>query len=239
MQVYLVDFENVQPTDLGALVPGGNSIKVFVGASQSKVLLELAQALQRFGTDGEYIQISGSGPNAVDFHIAFYIGQLAAAHPEARFAIVSKDTGFDPLIKHLATLGIACRRITTFAGTTAATTSAVPKAAPVAMKKAVVAKAKPKPKPAKNVTVIVSPATPTTPKSVTAATSGPARVTEVIKRLKGLKAAKPGKLKTLESSVTSWFKPALDAKALAAVIQSLTDSKKIKIDGAKVTYALG
>jgi hypothetical protein len=37
----------------------------------------------------------------LDFHIAFYIGQIAATEPDAFFHIVSKDSGFDPLIQHL------------------------------------------------------------------------------------------------------------------------------------------
>jgi len=49
----------------------------------------------------EYIKISGHGLNALDFHIAYYIGRLAAEDQTAYFHIISKDTGFDPLIRHL------------------------------------------------------------------------------------------------------------------------------------------
>ena len=108
---FLIDFENVQPKALGRLQPGAARIKVFLGQHQSRLMLELVQALQPFGKDAEYIQITGSGPDAVDFHIAFYIGRLASAHPGATFTIVSKDRGFDPLVKHLETLGIECRRV--------------------------------------------------------------------------------------------------------------------------------
>ena len=45
--------------------------------------------------------MSGNGPNALDFHIAYYVGELAAKDPNGYFHIISKDTGFDPLIKHL------------------------------------------------------------------------------------------------------------------------------------------
>ena len=63
------------------------------------------------GSNAEYIKISGTGPNALDFHIAFYIGQLAAREPEAYFHIVSKDTGFDPLISHLKTRKLRALRV--------------------------------------------------------------------------------------------------------------------------------
>lgn len=83
---------------------------VFVGANQTKVNFEVAESLQRLGPNASYIKISGNGTNALDFHIAFYIGQIAAADPDAYFHIISKDTGFDPLIAHLKTKNIlACR----------------------------------------------------------------------------------------------------------------------------------
>ena len=37
----------------------------------------------------------------LDFHIAYYLGDLAVKEPDADFYILSKDTGFDPLIEHL------------------------------------------------------------------------------------------------------------------------------------------
>lgn len=106
----LVDFENVQPKDVALLRSGSFKIKVFVGPKQTKVPLDMARALQAFGPDAEYVQISGGGSNALDFHIAYYIGRLAAENPGASFQVISKDTGFDPLIRHLRTTGIACER---------------------------------------------------------------------------------------------------------------------------------
>jgi hypothetical protein len=46
----------------------------------------------------------------LDFHIAFYVGQLAERNPGASFHIISKDTGFDPLIKHLKAKKINVQR---------------------------------------------------------------------------------------------------------------------------------
>ena len=111
----LVDFENVQPGNMGLLKGGPFKIKVFLGASQAKISLEMAQALQTFGDDAEYIQVVGSGKDALDFHIAYYIGKLAAENPGAAFSIISKDTGFDPLIKHLKSKHIDCKRSATVA----------------------------------------------------------------------------------------------------------------------------
>jgi hypothetical protein len=112
----LLDLENVQPDDLSALGGGSFKIKVFLGAHQTKVPVVLARALQAFGPDAEYIQMEGSGHNALDFHIAYYLGRLAVEHPKARFRIISKDAGFDPLVAHLRARKILCERLPSLAG---------------------------------------------------------------------------------------------------------------------------
>lgn len=106
----LVDFENVQPKSFASLVGHPFQIIVFVGANQQRIPLELAAALQPFGADARYLQIDGNGPNALDFHIAFYIGELAQADPNGFFHVISKDTGFDPLIRHLKKRKIFAQR---------------------------------------------------------------------------------------------------------------------------------
>lgn len=106
----LIDLESVQPAALVFLSPEYFRVKVFVGATQSKVSFELATAMQQMGARAEYIKIAGVGKNALDFHIAYYIGRIAAQQPETFFHIISKDTGFDPLIRHLKDQKIFCDR---------------------------------------------------------------------------------------------------------------------------------
>lgn len=106
----LVDFENVQPKSFAALEGHPFKILIFLGANQNRVSLELASALQPFGRDARYIQIEGNGPNALDFHIAFYIGELSQADPNTFFHVISKDAGFDPLIRHLKARKIYAQR---------------------------------------------------------------------------------------------------------------------------------
>jgi len=111
----LVDFENVQPKDLASLSGGSHKIMIFLGPHQGKIPVAIARALQAFGSDVEYVQASGSGKNAVDFHIAYYVGRLAATTIGAHFDVISKDAGFDPLIAHLKEQGISCQRLISIA----------------------------------------------------------------------------------------------------------------------------
>ena len=78
---------------------------VFVGAQQNRIPFEFADAMQRLGEKARYIKIAGTGRNALDFHLAFYLGELVHQYPDAAFRVVSKDRGFDPLIAHLQTRG--------------------------------------------------------------------------------------------------------------------------------------
>jgi hypothetical protein len=106
----LIDFENVRPESVASLIPEHFRVIIFVGESQTKLPFDFAAALQRLGERVEYVKISGNGKNALDFHIAFYIGQLAAQDSPPYFHIISRDTGFDPLIEHLKTRKISAAR---------------------------------------------------------------------------------------------------------------------------------
>ena len=110
MNYVLIDLENIQPEHLSVLAGQNFKVLVFVGQNQSKISFDLVSAVQHLGKNAEYIKIQGNGPNALDFHIAFYIGQFSAENSDSHFHIISKDKGFDPLIKHLESKKIRVHR---------------------------------------------------------------------------------------------------------------------------------
>lgn len=110
LNIVLVDLESVQPSSLAVIASECFRVKLFVGATQAKLPFDLVNQMQRMGARAEYVKISGVGHNALDFHIAYYIGRLALEEPEAFFHVISKDTGFDPLIHHLKENKIFCGR---------------------------------------------------------------------------------------------------------------------------------
>jgi hypothetical protein len=103
----LVDMENVQlrVPELALLERGRHQLKIFHGPSQNKLTIEMVRALQPLGDAVEYVQCEKAGPNALDFHLAFHLGRLTAAQPEARYLIVSRDKGFAQLVAHANKLG--------------------------------------------------------------------------------------------------------------------------------------
>lgn len=205
----LIDFENVQPKNVSLLHGRSFKIKFFVGANQSKIPLEMARTLQAFGSDAEYVEITGSGRNALDFHIAYYIGRLAAETPDASFYVISKDKGFDPLIKHLKAQGISCHRSSSIADIPGVKISS-----------------------SKSISDTVDTVKPFDSRS------SQEKVDAVINHLAKLKAAKPKTLKTLRGTINGLFKNKLPDAELDQLIEQLTRHGALMLADGKVNYQL-
>ena len=110
-RLLLVDFENVQQVELARLDDSYRVI-IFVGADQKSVPFDLVTRAQQLGSRVEWQKITGNGSNALDFFIAFQLGRVFDKTPRPECLVLSRDKGFDPLIKFLNTGGLKCRRIT-------------------------------------------------------------------------------------------------------------------------------
>jgi len=116
----LVDFENVQPTDMGLLSGEHYQLRIFRGPHQNKLDFDIVESLQPHGTRVQYIQSDKHGKNALDFHIAFYMGRLieeleatgSHACKNTRFVVISKDGGFEALMSHVQSLGYGAMKAT-------------------------------------------------------------------------------------------------------------------------------
>ncbi|MEP1230360.1 MAG: PIN domain-containing protein [Litorimonas sp.] len=112
----LIDHENIQPKNLSLLTDECFQIYVFVGFEQKCLNTDLVDAMHKIGPKrSQYIHITQTRKNALDFYITYYLGTLTQEHPKAYFHIISKDKGFDPLIEHLTTNGFHVNRRDTVA----------------------------------------------------------------------------------------------------------------------------
>jgi hypothetical protein len=109
-KLLLVDFENVQQIDLARL-DENYQIIIFVGASQKSVPIELVTNAQKLGKRIEWQRIDANGSNALDFFIACQLGRVLEKSPQLHCLVLSKDTGFDPLLRHLNKNGLKCKRL--------------------------------------------------------------------------------------------------------------------------------
>lgn len=105
----LVDFENVQPTfeEVAKLAPGVSEVWLFHGPHQGKLAEQFKSSHQGVTT----VPISRTGKNALDFHLSFYLGYVAARHPTGRLTVIANDKGYDPMIVHPKALGFTTQRI--------------------------------------------------------------------------------------------------------------------------------
>ena len=114
-KILYIDYENIQRVDLSRLDQRDLKVSLFTGVAQSKIPIDLAKSIQPLGDKLSWITIDGNGPNALDFHVAYYLGVHATQNPKDEHFLLSKDKGFDPLISHVSKRNIRCRRITSTA----------------------------------------------------------------------------------------------------------------------------
>ncbi len=228
----LIDYENVQPANLHLLSAEHFRVVVFVGQSQQAIKTDLAIVLQQFGQRACYVQISGNGPNALDFHIAYYIGRLIEKDSSAFFHIISRDTGFDPLIVHLRQRKIGVHRSCAIdqipllnAQQSTVTTAAVQaQSSPLTP---------------------VSPATSAAPSmkpppiipAATAASMPPSPLDVVVASLKKMSKNLPQSEKALAAHVSSLLRTQ-DASRREDVVRQLVERKIVSISGSQLRYAL-
>ncbi len=97
----LVDFENRTVKSIALLAGEQFRVYLFLDRSNTKVATELAMGMQSLGDRATYVRLESAGKNVMDFHIAYYIGELAASDPGGFFHIISGDKTFDLLIEHI------------------------------------------------------------------------------------------------------------------------------------------
>lgn len=110
----LVDFENVCTIDLEIFRGHPIALTLLLGARQTKLDAALVEQLLAHASAVEMVRLTSNGKNALDFALAHHLGRAVAASPQAHYHIVSKDTGFDPLVEFLTSRKVKVRRHSDF-----------------------------------------------------------------------------------------------------------------------------
>jgi hypothetical protein len=210
----LIDFENVHVKSLGLLQGEHFRVHVFLGPKNSRLPADLVLAIHEICDRAKYTKLDAPGSNALDFHIAYYLGNLAAADPEGFFHIISKDTGFDPLIQHLKANEILCAR--------SASIEEMPCFKHAALTPAAANGASEAGKPA----------------GAAAQVAVDDLIKIVVDDLNKRKAAKPRKVKTLKSTIHARCGKNVSVATVDAVYAQLVTRGYLKVEGEKLTYDL-
>ena len=110
-----VDFENVHQVDVSVIGAKSVNFTLLLGAKQTKLDAGLVEKLMEHAASVQLIRLTSSGRNALDFALAYYVGRAVSVSPASFIHIISKDTGFDPLIEHLRSRHIHAQRHGSFA----------------------------------------------------------------------------------------------------------------------------
>lgn len=196
--ILFVDYENTGKIDLKQ-IPDDTFVPFFLGAAQKSVPTEFLEAALKMRDRFQPVHIEGGGGNALDFHIAFYLGEYLVTHPTVSCIILSKDTGFDPLVRHLNKRGFTVRRAPSLAD----------------------AFGTPNAKPAK-------PAKPKPSGALSATTIEPSPLALVLQWLKEMQPrTRPKKRKRLIAHLHSHFGKKISEADLGAMVDRLVSEKKI------------
>ena len=211
-----VDYENVQVLDLDVIRSRGVTFTLLIGPAKRKLDVELVETLFAHAASMELVRLVSSGKNALDFMLAYYVGRAVAADPKGYFHIISKDTGYDPMIKHLRTRNIKVRRHDKFSELTFSDA----------------------PKPSATVAVQPALAPPATLKSKTVEKIEGA-MGRVLAHLRKHVKNRPKKRKKLVSHLTTVLGKQSTEKGVAQLIEKLTKEGHLAIDAeGAVTYLL-
>jgi PIN domain len=109
-----VDFENVQKIDPAVIGPENVRFTLLMGPLNKKLEMTVVEQLHKHPQTTKLVRLTSSGRNALDFAVAYYVGQAAAEDPNGHFHIVSKDKDFDPLVEHLRSTALRIFRHDSF-----------------------------------------------------------------------------------------------------------------------------
>ena len=206
----LIDYENVQVKTLERLREEHFRIYVFFGPNNTKLHKDLVLAMHEFGDRAQYIELDVSARDALDIQLGYYLGKLSTIDPLGFFHVISKDTGFDPLLRHLKANKIL--------GARSETIDAMP-----CFAKATGNGQLPEPPSSRMPSPVDEPGS--LMKLV---------LDDLVKR----KAAKPRTSKTLKSTMQARCGSDVLPEQIDALYEALIERKYVHVDGIKVTYSL-
>ncbi len=109
-----VDYENVRDIDLDLVATKPVRLTLVMGQQQKTLPLEVVKGLLQHREQVQMVEAGVSGHNALDLVLGYLIGRESATAQGVQFDILSRDKGFDSLIRHLNQNGISAARHETF-----------------------------------------------------------------------------------------------------------------------------
>ena len=112
MNVFLIDFENVNESSLAGIknLKSDDFVYIFHGEQLKAIPLERTKEMIKSNADIDFISTHKTGKNYLDFQLSTYLGYLIGKGNKSDFFIISKDTGFDSVVDFWKSRNISIAR---------------------------------------------------------------------------------------------------------------------------------
>jgi hypothetical protein len=109
-----VDFENVQEQQLDRIANKPVKLSLILGERHRSLPLDFVKLIHKYSDQVELVSTGLAGKKALDFVLACEVGSRCEKDPKGYFHVLSRDKGFDALIKHLKAKGVLAARHAAF-----------------------------------------------------------------------------------------------------------------------------
>jgi hypothetical protein len=224
-----VDFENVHEVEHSVISHESVHLTLLLGPNQKKLDADLVENLLQHPGSVHLVRLTSSGRNALDFTLAYYLGRAAVLDPSGFFHIISRDTGYDPLVAHLRSIHVQAHRHPDFASLRSQLNPSTPAASATAIP--------PAPVPTKNIAIpkLSKAAKQQAPLSLVL----DEHATRTLEHLKSHPKSRPAREKTLTRHVLALFGNKITEAEATHVTEALHHAGHIEItEKGAVTYRL-
>lgn len=113
MSVFLIDYENVSSSGLDGLehLTTDDAVFIFYSENADRLTFDAHRRLMASMARVHYFKAESGSKNALDFQLASYLGYLIHENRSAAYHIISKDAGFDSVIKFWGRQGVSVQRL--------------------------------------------------------------------------------------------------------------------------------
>lgn len=101
MSIFLIDYENVNESGFKGILncQKEDLIYIFYTKNGSTLSFDSHKLLEEAKPKIEYFNAENGSKNALDFQLSSFLGYLITSHSNEQFYIISKDKGYEVLVK--------------------------------------------------------------------------------------------------------------------------------------------
>ena len=108
MNYYLIDYENTGETGLNGIdkLDENSLVVIFYSVNNGRISFEMHQKLMEAKARIKYVKVALGAKNALDFQLSSYLGYLISQNQGDTFCIISRDNGYNAVIRFWEGYGI-------------------------------------------------------------------------------------------------------------------------------------